>query len=340
MANAYFEARQWDRARNEFFIVLSGDIPAGVRETVLEFIQAIDARRGFDWDLSVAIVQTGDQRSYDTDEIVLDLGGAALPFTLERKRPTELGLNVLGSVQFRRRLGLKFAGDTDVSTFSELYLDTTNAASRENDDTIVGARVGLRFSAPRTTYAVAPIVSARYLAGEHFEDRYGVELSAERRTGRSLSLFGNASVERIDNMQLDDLDGHASRAQLGFRNSFAGRAYVGALVFGEIKDVPLNLDRYDIYGFRVFGALETRFGLAIAPRAYYATKIFRDPNPLYTASPDERTVGVGARIEKNDWFLANGFLPFLDIETVRTKSEIAAFSYTEWIVALGLSRAF
>jgi hypothetical protein len=340
LANAYFEAGQWERARNEFFIVLSGDIPPGVRETVLDFIQAIDARRGFDWDLSVAMVQTGNRRNYDTDEILLNFGGVILPFKLERDLPSGIGLNVLGSVQFRRRLGLRLPGETDVSTFSELYLDATDAESSESDDTIVGARVGLRFSAPRTTYAVAPIVSARYLGGEHFENRYGVELSAEHRTGRSLSLFGNASRERIDNMQFDDLDGHLSRAQIGFRNGLAGRAYLGAMLFGEVKDVPFNLDRYDIYGVRVFGALETRSGLTVAPRAFYATKVFRDPNPLYTASPDERTAGVGLRVEKNNWFLANNFSPFLDVEAVRTESDIAALSYNEQIVAIGLSRPF
>jgi hypothetical protein len=340
LANAYFEAGQWERARNEFFIVLSGDIPPGVRETVLDFIQAIDARRGFDWDLSVAMVQTGNRRNYDTDEILLNFGGVILPFKLERDLPSGIGLNVLGSVQFRRRLGLRLPGETDVSTFSELYLDATDAESSESDDTIVGARVGLRFSAPGTTFAVARFVSARYLGGEQFENRYGVELSSEHRTGRSLSLFGNASRERFVNMQFDDLDVHVSRAQIGFRNGLAGRAYLGAMLFGEVKDVPFNLDRYDIYGVRVFGALETRFGLTVAPRAFYATKVFRDPNPLYTASPDERTAGVGLRVEKNNWFLANNFSPFLDVEAVRTESDIAALSYNEQIVAIGLSRPF
>jgi hypothetical protein len=45
-------------------------------------------------------------------------------------------------------------------------------------------------------------------------------------------------------------------------------------------------------------------------------------------------------VEKNNWFLANNFSPFLDVEAVRTESDIAALSYNEQIVAIGLSRPF
>ncbi|WP_367181538.1 tetratricopeptide repeat protein [uncultured Ruegeria sp.] len=93
---AYFIARQWDRARNEFFTALSGDLPDPVRSKVLGLIREIDARRGFDWDLSLGLTDVGNQRDYDTDQIVLDFAGLNLPFRLNREKSSEIGMRVTG----------------------------------------------------------------------------------------------------------------------------------------------------------------------------------------------------------------------------------------------------
>ena len=49
LARAYFLDGDFEQARREFLIVLSGDLPSPVRAAVLDFIRRIDAQKAFIW---------------------------------------------------------------------------------------------------------------------------------------------------------------------------------------------------------------------------------------------------------------------------------------------------
>lgn len=340
LARAYFAAEQWDRARQEFFIVLSGDLPDSVRRRVLGFIRAIDARRGFDWDLSLGLTNAGNSRDYDSDTILLDFGGLIRPASLDRDTSSQLAVRATGTVSYRLPIGVTFGDNVTSSLFVQGFFDIIEASNSNYDDYTAGARTGLRFTGENTTYSVAPVYYQRYLAGEHYEDNAGLELTFENRTGSGFSVFGQASYANVNNKTADDLDGTLGQAQIGIRQSIGGTGSIGLSLFYEGKSVDFNLDNYDLYGVRLLGVVDIPFGLTLRPSIFFEKKGFPEPSPLFTGNPDEESVGARIRIEKNDLFIGDGFSPFLELSHRRTKSGIDAFSYSETEYEFGLERRF
>ena len=307
---------------------------------MLGFIQAIDARRGFDWDLSLGLTNAGSGRTYDSDTIALDFGGLTLPLTLDRNTRSQLGIRATGTASYRLPIGPAFGNSVTSSLFAQGFFDITDAPNSTYDDYIAGARTGLRFTGTNTTYSVAPVYYQRYLAGEHYEDTAGLELAFENRTGSGFSVFGQASHANVNNKFADDRDGTLGKAQIGVRQSIGGTGAIGLSFFYEGKNVDFNLDNYDLYGVRLLGVVDVPFGLTLRPSIFFEKKGFSEPSPLFTGDPDEESVGAGIRIEKNDLFIGNGFSPFFDVNHRRTKSGIDAFSYSETEYEFGFERRF
>lgn len=340
LARAYFVVGQWSRSRREFFIVLSGDLPPAVRQNVLGFIRAIDARRGFDWNLSFGLTNVGDNRNYKTDTIVLDFDGAQLPFQLDRDTGNRVGLRATGTAVLRRPIDLGLGGNMATSLFFGGFADLTDAANSEYDDCILGLRGGLRWTGSRMTMSIAPVVRTRFLQGEHNEDQIGLEAAFERYSARGDSVFGFASFAQIDNRISEELDGQLLQARLGFRRSVASRSLIGVSIGYEDKHVSSGFDNYRRLTGRLFATTDVAFGLTLRPEIFFEQKRFKAPNPLLTANPDETSIGAALRVEKNDFFLGDGFSPFLSLGYQRTRSDIAAFSYDEPTVEFGLERRF
>jgi surface lipoprotein assembly modifier-like protein/tetratricopeptide repeat protein len=340
LGRAYFAAKQWERARQEFFIALSGDLPEPVRQTILGFIRAIDARRGFDWDFSLGLTNAGSSRTYDSDSILLDFGGIVLPFKLNRNSDSQMGIRATGVASYRRPIGLAFGDSVAASGFVQGFFDITDAPNSTYDDYTFGARAGIRFTGTNTTYSIAPVYSQRHLAGRHYEDKAGLELAFESRTGFGFSVFGLTSLSNVNNKLADDRDGTLGLAQLGIRQSIGGRGSVGLSVFYESKRVDFNLDNYELFGARLSAVVDVPLGITLQPSIFFEKKDFSQPSPLFTANPNEKSLGASIRIVKNDVFIGNGFSPFVDLGYRRTKSDITAFSYSESNYEIGLERRF
>lgn len=340
LARAYFEAEQWQRAREEFFIVLSGDLPDPVRQRVLMFIRAIDSRRSLDWDIDIALVEAGSNRTYDTDDVTLNFGGFALPSTLDRSDDSELGLQIITSVELRRPLAVPPGAIGRPSLFGRLELNSIDAAGSRFDDLILGARGGLRFVGPTTTTILAPLTSQRRIAGERFEDTVGLSLAHERRFSSGLFASGAATYSDIDNDIRDDQSGHQVQLFLSLSRSIGGRSAVGVSWTHTDKSVSFDLDNARSNTLRVFGTVETGNGFAFQPSVFVGDKHFKTPSPLFTADPDERSVGADLRIEKRDLFLFDGFTPYAAIGYERVSSDVDAYSYRSTDVKLGIERRF
>lgn len=340
LARAYYEAEQWSRAREEFFTVLSGNIPDPVRERVLSFIQAIDSRRGFDWDLTLGITTAGNSRQYDTDEIDLNFEGIVLPFQLDRPVGTELAARVAGAASYRRPLEFSANQAFDAVAFVGVDFDLIDARGSQYDDYNLGARVGARLAWPTTTVTIAPFTSTRFFGGERVEDRFGLEATFERRNLFGGSVFGFTSFAEKDSRVSDDRSGRIANALIGFRRSVGGRATVGFSIGVEDSRVDFDLEDYTETEARIFGSYDALFGLTMRPSVYYGQRQFRNPSPLFTESPDETSVGFQILVEKNDFFIGDGFSPFASLQYERTKSDIEAFSFTDTQLQVGLERRF
>lgn len=340
LGRAFFVDRQWANARREFLLTLSADLPDPVRRNVLRYIREIDARRGFDWSLSVALAELRSGEDFRTDRIDLNFGGATLPFTLNRSDDRELGLTFAASASLRTDLPALNGSAFTTGGFGEVFSFGDYAETPALRDISYGARAGLRFAAARTTSSVALSATRRDVGAQHFEDRAGLELGFERRGATGLSVFGTTSYVQVDNAQRDGLDGHSVFAELGLRQSIGGTALVGLSVFGEARRTDFEFDAYDRVGLTLFASVEARFGLSIRPSVTLAHKDFLTPNPLFADDPDERDLSGRLRVEKTDLIIGNGFSPFLEIEAREVKSGIDAFSYTSRDLRFGVQRVF
>ncbi len=345
LARAYFAAKQWERARQEFFLVLSGDLPEPVRRTILGFIRAIDARRGFDWDISLGLTNVGNRHDYDSDTILLDFGGGiVLPLELDRNTESQLGIRATGVASYRRPIGLAFGDRLAASGFVQGSFDITDARDSVLDDYTFGAKAGIRFTGTNTTFSVAPVYSRRYSESKHegkyYEDKSGLELAFESRSDSGFSVFGLTSLSYVNNTLGANRDGTLGLAQFGIRQSIGGRSSIGLTLFYNSKDVDSYTEHYNLYGARLLATVDVPYGITLRPSIFFEKKGFPDPSPIFIGNPDEKSLGAGLRIEKNDVFIGNGFSPFVDLGYRRTKSGIAAFSYTESKYEFGLERRF
>ncbi|MBO9408312.1 DUF560 domain-containing protein [Shimia sp. R9_1] len=340
LARAYFNAEDWQRARQEFFIVLSADLPEPVKDRVLAFIRAIDSRRGFDWDLSLSVVKVGNQRRYASDTVLVDSGGVMLPFVFDRETSDEFGLRAVGALNFRRPIASLSSPKAAVSGFATLGFDLTEAKTNTYDDAIFSLTAGVRTARSQLTYAFAPSISTRYIAGSKYEDRLGLIANFERRGQEGGSVFGRATFFDVSNARNEALSGHITSASLGVRQAIGGRAILGISGRIERENVPSAQEDAVTTQITAFGTFEMKYGLTAQPSLYFRYKDLKNPSPILPASPDEKTYGARLRVEKNDWFIAGSYTPFVEVSYEETRSDIAAFSYTETRSQIGITRRF
>lgn len=340
LARAYYEAKLWVRARQEFFTVLSGDLPDAVRQNVLGFIEAIDARRGFEWDLALGVTSAGDTRAFDSDRIVLDFGFGAVPIDIARKGAGGPGLAFDLTARLRATVPAMSDAGRATTAFAEVFVLGVDGQGRFYDELTLGARAGLRVTRRLTTASLGLVGQTRFDGGRREEDERAVEAAFERRDARGRSVFAAVRAADRDNRVGSAADATVLRGQLGAGRSLGGRAAVSAIAFGEIVDATLDFEDSREIGLRVAGRFDLSRGWRIQPTAFVSKRDFPTPNPAFTADRDETSAGLGLRVEKTDWFVADGAFPFAEVAYRRTRSGIDAFSYRELVYTIGFSREF
>lgn len=340
LARAYFLAREWERSRREFFAVLSGDVPANVKANVLRFLQAIDARRGFDWDFSIGFAISPEAgRDYDTDTVLVDVFGIPLPFTIERQDDGAYGVRARGSAEYR--VEIPGAGDgLRLTAFGEGFFDVFEGEGAGADDYLVGGRAGLRAAWAQTTLFGSPRVSMRHFGGEHLEDRFGFESGVEWRSAAGVSLFASGSAGVVDDHVSDQRDGTFGRVRAGAARSFGGRAQAGLALSAEVLDADARSESYTVLGGEVFGRADIGLGVDATARAYLLNQEYRDRVPLLREARDAWEYGVDLELSRTDLFLLDQFTPFVKAGYSRRRSSIDAFSYRELRFEVGMQKAF
>lgn len=340
LARAFFMAEQWARSREEFFRVLSGDLPEPVREKVLAFIRQIDARRGFEWDLSIGFTTAGNTRSYDSEEIDLDVGGLVLPFSYDRPVERVPAVKANGRVNFRRGIGGMSGPNANTIGFASLGFDLLEAEGRQYDDLQLDGRLGLRLLTKNTTASIAGFGTARRFAGQHYEDQFGFEVAGERRSLLGGSAYGRLSYAVVDNHLNSDFDGNRVRGTVGFRRSLGGRAVVGTELAYDRLDTDNETHAYQTYEWSVYSTVDIRNGWTLRPRVFLRHKDFINPSAAFQADRDEMIYGGSLRVERSDLFIAGAYTPYFQIDAERGNSDIEAFSYRSFGVQVGVERRF
>lgn len=341
LARAYFMAERWQQAREEFFLVLSGDIPAPVRQTVLGFVRAIDARRGFDWDLSLALTRAGDGRNFDSDLLFVDTGpGPPFGFVLNRRGSGGLGLAYDISAEIRRAAPGLSTGTARATAFGEVFGFGVEAPGSLYDDRTLGLRGGVRFASARRTSSIGAAYSVTGEAGETVERELRFEVAADQRNALGRVLFGRVEAGITEDPSLTRSDTRFVRAEFGIGRTFSGNRALDARLFGELVDAERDAEDSREIGLRLSGSADLMNGIRFAPSAFLSRKTFPDPNPAFVDSPDEQSFGVSIRVEKTDWFIGPGARPFAEIGYQRTESDAAALSYDEVTYRIGFERRF
>jgi len=347
LARAYFMAQQWARSREEFFRVLSGDLPEPVRKTVLSFIRQIDARRGFDWDLSIGLTTAGNNRNYDAEHpFPFGLGPDGEVIYVYSSRPVKQvpALRAEGSANFRYKLEALSGPKSTVLGYASLSASILEAEGRDYDDQLLRLRLGLRHLSQNTTLSFGPFVSGRRVRGEHYEDQYGLDAAFERRGLMGGSVYGRLSYAHVDSQFSSSLDGTLATAFVGFRRSVGGLTIVGGeLNYERRRQDGLNgfgEGGYETLQLSAYSSFDIRNGWTIEPRVFVKHRLFLEVNPLYGEAPSSVSLGGALLVEKSDMFLPGGYTPYFMIDAERARSDIAAFSFRSVGVQIGVERRF
>ena len=341
LARAYFNAREWERSRREFFAVLSGDIPDPVKARIITFLRAIDARRGFDWNLAVSFAGSPlALRSYDTNKVQINFFGIPLPFEIERDNSGSYGVAATGSAEYRIDIpglsgnGLRFVG------FGQGFFNIFEGNGSGADDYLVGSTMGVRAVWSHTTLVGAAAASTRNFAGDHFEDRVEFQTGVEWRNKSGLALFATGSAGIIDDHLSDFRDGRLLRLRAGLAKSVGGRASVGLALSGEHLDADARFESYTTPGAEIFGTNDFGYGIDAAGRIFTLNRVYNQRNPLFFEKLNEWEYGFDIEVTKNNFFLFDQFSPFLRVGFSRRNSSIDAFSYNEYRFNIGFKKTF
>ncbi|MBC6404736.1 MAG: DUF560 domain-containing protein [Rhodospirillales bacterium] len=349
LARAYFVSEQWARARSEFLSVLSsGDIPELVRQNILRFLRAIDARRGFDWDADFSLVRLGATRNYASNTLNLNLGGATLPFTLNRDNESVIGLGF--SLNLSRREELPFLSGSRYGAlgFARIFANGEtgrffaggeNDRKSEHDDISFGAEVGMRFVWPTSSITVAPSVRRRIVEKTTQEDRVGARVTFLQRDSHGTTYSFSPAWYDINSPRDDSRDGRTLTLSASLNYSITPRASLGAQLYFEDRDADSLFDDYKRSRLTAYGGFDAGFGIGLQPSAYIERRTFDQDSLLY-GGLDELNFGMGLTIDSSRIILPNGFTPYIRLGLDRIGSSVEAFSYWEPYGTIGLERHF
>ena len=341
LARAHYVAGEWERSRRAFVAVLSGEVPARVKANILRFLHAIDARRGFDWNLSLGFATAPDaRRDYDTDTVSIEVFGISLPFEIERESDGSYGVTAQGDAEYR--IGIPGTGGDGpvVTPFAGAFFDLFEGEGDGADDYLFGVRAGLRAAWPQATLSASPFVSMRHFGGQHLEDRFGLESGVEWRNAAGLLAFASGSVGAVDDHPSNLRDGTFGSLRLGVARSLAGRALAGVALNAEILDAEARSESFREFGGELFGRADLGRGLDLDGRVYLLNRAYRGELPLLLETRDAWEYGIDVGLTKSDLFLLGQFTPFVKAGYSRRSSAIDAFSYREVRFEVGFRKAF
>lgn len=341
LARAYFEAGRFGSAREQFRIVLSDpELPIVVRENVLRFLRRTDEERGWRTSFGFSLITpTGSGRQYDTDTVILDLFGTSLPFELKRPEVPDIAVRLEGSVQ-RQWSVSEFGKNGRSSAFirGNAVLEEAEGSTADKQEAELGA--GLRLTWPRRTMSAELFSSAFGFSNELFETRIGVNVTYETRNTSGQSLFFAASFSDVDAKDIEARSGELLNFRTGVASTFGARSSLSFLIGVQLRDAVRNDFGYSSAEALLAHQVDIEGGISLTTAIRFEVFEQDERTPGFTENRVETERGINMRIEKNDFFIAGRFTPYLEVGYARRESSIDAFSYDETRLGLGVSTAF
>jgi len=340
LARAYFLMESWPEARTEFVAVLSSDVPQAVKKNILRFINAIDSRRGFDWNAAIGFAFNPEAtRRYKSDTVTLDFFGTKLPFKVERDDNKAFGAKFDGSAELRQKL-ISLGDEPAVVGFLGGAANIFEARGTDADDYIFSATAGSRLLWPQTTAVAAVSASVRYKHGEVYEDRQGISLAAESRTADGLSRVVSASYSDVNVHDNDAQDGDLFSLGFGVSKSLFGTADLGAFAAVQHFDAEESHEAYDSGSITLRGRADLGGGFGVSPAATIRFTTYKETAPLFLDSRNEKQFDFDIEVVKNDVFVFGKFSPFAQIGYTHNDSSINIYTYDEYRFFAGIKNAF
>jgi outer membrane protein len=343
LARALFLAGDLRQSKQQFLRALSArDLPAPVRATVLGFIRQIDDQRGYSSAFRLALTQPeGAGRNYKTDTLYFDpFGtGTALPFTLTRPDAPGIALEVEGDLRQLWSLG-SFGDTARLSAYLRGHLRLLEARGDDYDEGRLDFAPGVQLSWPLSTLALELRTSALSAAADLTQTRAGLGVTYQSRNTRGLSWSGDLAVSHLASRIDDRASGTLTEATATLQQSFRGNGYLAASLRGETLQAHAGSASYTRTALRLTRALDVRGGLSLRASAFAETTRQQDASPGFQRRRIDHDLGVEMTVQKNDLILFNRFTPFVTLGKTRHDSSIAAFSYAEYRLQLGVESLF
>jgi hypothetical protein len=340
LARALFQMRSWRESRAEFVAVLSGDVPDQVKQNILKFINAIDARRGFDWNAAVGLSLGPEAgRRYKTDTVNLDFFGVILPFTVDREENDSFGVSFEGSAEMRREL-FSFGGGPSVVGFVSGAADIFDAAGARSDDFAFSSAAGARLVWRQTTANIAANAGVRHQRGDIYDDRIGLSGAVEYRSDTGFAPSASASYAAVNVHDASAQDGDLWGIGAGFSKSIFGSASIGAYASAERFDAAEADESYDALKLSLVGSADIGAGYNATAQASYRHSEYQARMPLFLDTRIDDQFDLDVEIVKKDLYVLDNFSPFVRLGYTRNESSIGVYSYDEYRFLIGLKNAF
>ncbi len=342
LARALFFADELGAAKREFRIVLSRhDIPAPVRQKVLNFMRAIDENRGLQTNFEFSLrAPQGAGRTYTTDELNVDFNGTPLTFTMNRPEIPETGIDISGSVrkqwalwqspQRARLQGYLGADGSAYETEGELF-----------DRREFELNAGFQMTWPRRSAYLELLGGASYRAGEKAEEWTGIGTGLQWRMTSGLTTVLQFEAKDVD-IGTDIIE-EANRYLMSAKlvKPFGGRGETSLHLTLQHQNA---LDRDDLdfnWGeLRLGHSVEIAGGWRIEPSIFGQKYQQLSESPGLGMAREETEYGVDLRVQKTDTFIFGRLTPFIEVGYSTRSANIDVYSYEDKYLNLGLTSAF
>jgi len=340
LARAYFLAREWELSRREFFTVLSSDIPAGVRRTILSFLRMIDQRRGWSWGATLALT-TGQfgLRKYETDQVTLDVFGQPLEFEVDRSDPPSIGLEYGGYLELREMLDSLSSEQQAIGVGIRVSGDSTDFEGSKWDDDIIDLRGNITVSYPETTIEFGPAAAYRWFGKDPYEKSLGGNAVILNRSLTDVTLTAGVSGRQVDNMEFDARDGALIGGRAGGSLSFVGTTILGASISFFNFNAKEKFESYDEYGSEFFASSDMGYGVTATIRPSVFRASYEAKAPFFTKKRKDWDVRFRTQLTKNDIIIFE-YSPFISFEYGYHESNIGIYSYQDFIFRLGMTKSY
>ena len=205
LARAFFLKGQDGLARRHFELVLAGGVPPPVAANILNFLNAMQARKRFTGYFGAAVAPDSNLNAASESEIIyIDTVFGRLPFTREGDFGAQsgLGLSVWGGGEYQYPLSerLRLRAGADVAQ--------REYGGSDFDQLFIAAHTGPRWLAsPITEISLLATAQRQWLGGVPYADELGARLELDRRLTSRLWARGTAAYRERSHRARVFLDG-------------------------------------------------------------------------------------------------------------------------------------